>query len=88
MKNIRVDLFKINKIKKEMVLIKEPFENDLTLKVDDNELNRIYEKYSHFLYEEDESIAVFGQDVLNEDSTSYHLRNEFINEFGHKKGGF
>ena len=76
-----VDIFKIDKIKKQMVLFKEPFMRDTIIPLDDKELNLIMKKYEYFKYREDKQEAVFGQDMFDESIMSYHIRRRFKREY-------
>ena len=76
-----IDMFKIDKIKKEMILFKEPFMRDTVIQLDDNKLEEIMCRYHYFKYKEDAEEAVFGQDMFDESNMSYHIRKRFKAEY-------
>ena len=83
MKNILlIDLFKVDTQKKEMILIKEPYGRDTVLKLEDKEVDTILNRYSYFLYKQENGIATFGQDLSDETNMSYHTRKMFKKEYG------
>ncbi len=76
-----VDLFKIDKIKKEMIILKEPFKKNTVLKIDDEKMNDIMIRYKYFKYKEDDKEAVFAQDLADESNMSYHIRRKYSQEY-------
>ena len=82
MKNtLLVDLFKVDKINKEMVILKEPYKRNTTIKIDDMKIKEIMENYSHFKYKENANEAIFAQDLFDETVISYQTRKRFKTEY-------
>lgn len=82
MKNtLLVDLFKVDKIKKEMIIIKEPYMRDTIIKIDDKKIEELMKRYSYFKYKEDSKFATFGQDLFDETNMSYHIRKRYTEEY-------
>ena len=82
MKNtLLVDLFKIDKIKKEMVILKEHYKSNTIIKIDDEKIKEIMTNYYHFKYKENDREAIFAQDLFDETNISYHTRKRFKREY-------
>lgn len=82
MKNtLLVDLFKIDKVKKEMIILKEPFTSNTIIKIDDKKMEEIMIDYYYFKYKENDREAIFAQDLFDETNISYHTRKRFKREY-------
>lgn len=76
-----VELFKIDKLKKEMIIIKEPYMKNTVLEVSDKDIEDINRKYGYFKVKENNGIATFAQDLFDETNMSYHIRKKYSQEY-------
>lgn len=76
-----VELFKIDGEKQELTILKEPYKENVIVKMHQYELMEIMDKYNYFKIDVKDKVALYGMDLFNESMKTYQLRREFLKDF-------